>query len=576
MADDDDKPESGDDPWAGLGGEESPDLAGGFSFSFDDEPAASPEVEPIAADAADATADADPFAEAISAGGSDDPFADAIAAGSADEPFAAAGEPAADDAAIDDWLTGGDDAAAAAAAISAAGGIDDEPAEAAEGEEIDFAAGGSGVEIGTGTSGIVSASGIDAFGSGGEAADPFAAFGDDVAAEADPAFTPESSSADDNAAEADPFATMGVAGTAAAAAAVGGATTGKRSGKGGKRSPPRRKQPSMIGQLLGVILGGAMAIPITFAILIWGFGKDPFDIAPMLPDSVAFLLPAKFRNGGVVPPDAIDVAGLPSIDDAIAGPPGGGLPTPDAADAGATEPAAEPVIPAEPSPTDVAAVDPPTTADVADAGEDPLMKLLDEGPAKEPPPPPEPEPLDLTDLEAAINAAGAALEAVAAVDDPADPVRRKLLAKWYKSLAKYAEELAALESQAAETGRPFGPAAERAAAIRGGLADHPQLLESLGVLARDWIAYAKRPSDGLVMPGTFVAARRLGPYWRSQIALPETDRKPATEMTVLTRAEPAVAPGDAVVVTGLAVDGDTVWAVEVRAAAADTTAVPGL
>ena len=40
---DDDKPESSDDPWAGLEAEPLPDLAGDFSFSFDDAPAADAE-----------------------------------------------------------------------------------------------------------------------------------------------------------------------------------------------------------------------------------------------------------------------------------------------------------------------------------------------------------------------------------------------------------------------------------------------------------------------------------------------------------------------------------------------------
>lgn len=564
MADDDEKSGAGDDPWAGLGGDESPDLAGGFSFSFDEESTAEPTAESAAA--------ADPMgAEADDI----DPFAEAIAAGAVEEPAARPAEgtePADDDAAIGDWLSGADDSESAGSMVASGVG-EDEPVEA--GTDVDFAASGSGVEIGTGTSGIVSASGIDAFGAGDDGVDPFAAFGSDAETEVggEPvAFASETTDGGETeTGDEDPFAAMGTAGAAVAA----GAAAGAKRAKPGRRPAPRRKQPSVIGQLVGVILGGAMAIPITFAILIWGFGKDPFNLTPMVPDSLAFLLPAKFRAGGPTAPDAIDVAGLPSIDDAIGGSGGTADAVPKIDDAAepVTEPSGDEQTPAGPPVTDVVAVDPPAAADEGTV-DDPLMNLLDESPApSSPPAPPEPEPLDLTDLDTAISAAGAALEAVAAVDDPADPVRRKLMARWYKSLATYAEELAALESQAAETGRPFGPAAERADTIRGGLADHPHLLQSLGGLARDWIAYSKRPSDGLVMPGTFVAARRVGPYWRSQVELPAVDKKPALEMTVLTRTEPAVAPGDPVVVTGLAVDGDTVWAVEVRTAAADR---PGL
>jgi hypothetical protein len=203
------------------------------------------------------------------------------------------------------------------------------------------------------------------------------------------------------------------------------------------------------------------------------------------------------------------------------------------------------------------------------------MDLLDEpAPAATPAlavapaPPPEPEPLDLAKLRVAIADAQAALEAAAAVDDPSDPVRRRLLAKWYLALAGYAEELAALERLAAETGRPFEPAEEQAAAIRAGLANHPQLVAELSRLTREWIAYAKRSRDGVVMPATFVLAGRVGPYWRSQVTLAATDKLPERQMVVLTRTEPTVAPGEEVVIVGLAVDDDVVWATELRPAAA--------
>jgi hypothetical protein len=46
-------------------------------------------------------------------------------------------------------------------------------------------------------------------------------------------------------------------------------------------------------------------------------------------------------------------------------------------------------------------------------------------------------------------------------------------------------------------------------------------------------------------------------------------------MVVLTRTEPSVAPGDEVVITGLAVDDNVVWASELKPAAAGT-GFPGL
>lgn len=684
MAYDDDKSPAGDDPWAGLEADSQPGSEPDFTFSFDDDAAADDQAlnelmaeEPAAEQpVASEPPVADPFAEesqaeelvaeAIGFGAPDaaldaagdaaldallddgleaaaDPALDSLLAAEAPQEDDDAGHPdvipAADvfagaasegpaDADIDDWLNGPADAEATASSVLGSG-VFHEPNDDG-GEFPDFGAGESSVNIGTGTSGIASPSGIAAlsgnemFGesepaSAGDEIDPFAGLtaegGDDwPAMEAGDApeiagATGDASDGDDMfsfmgqtdsaeghaaAAEADlPADTEATAddfasgfGVGAGAAVAGGAAATAAGGDDAKRgptpkkrpAPPRKKKPSVIGQLVGVVLGGAMAIPVTMAILIWGFGRDPFNLTPMLPDSVAFLLPAKFRPAG-----SSTIPNAPSLDDIVGTPAGndGEAALPNAADLTTTEP---PTSPVEPEPTDVAVVDPAAPPAAGESADDPLMNLLDETgtspppapPAPvEPPAPPEPEPLDLEKLGAAVAEATAALEAVAAVEDPADPVRKRLLAKWYRSLAGYAEELAALERLATETSRPFEPAIEQADAIRAGLADHPQLLAELSRLTRDWIAYAKRPSDGVVTPATFVGARRVGPYWRSQVSLAATDTKPAFEMVVLTRTEPSVAPGDEVVITGLAVDDNVVWASELKPAAA-RTGFPGL
>lgn len=621
MAHDDEKPDTGDDPWAGLEAGGTSELEGDFSFSFDDEPA--PETaggvpaeqtagEPAATadtpelplgDMSGAEADAGAWTDA-DAGSTADLFADALAAeGDQTDDVTARG--AVEDAAIDDWLS--DDAAASSVLsfdVSAQAAVEG-------GDSASIASAGSSVELGTGTSGILSPSGIEPAddsapdGAASEEIDPFADLSaEEAAGVADEmfAFAAESAAVDEFAPDATPgsddaeapaadgsdaFAAVGATALAGQALAAGDGQPAKK----GKRQPaPRRKQPSVIGQLAGVVFGGALAIPITLAILLWGLGKDPFGIAAKVPDSLSFLLPPALRPAARLGTDAIDLATAPSLDAVLgeagtdaaasAGPPDAAdLAGPDAA--AEPEPAVEPEpLPDEPATSDLAAVTPAPGDGQAGSGEDPLMDLLAEGdadaPAVEPPPPPAPEPLDLTELDAAVADATAALEAAAAVDDPSDPVRRRLLAKWYRALAGYAERLVGLESLAIETGRPFEPATDRATAVRAGLAEHPRLLEELGVLSRDWIDYAKRPSDGVVMPATFVAARRAGPYWRSQVNLPATGKRPAVEMVVLTRTEPAVAPGDAVVVTGLAIDDDVVWAVDVRPAAVDASGFPGL
>jgi hypothetical protein len=680
MAYDDDKSPAGDDPWAGLEADSQPGSEPDFTFSFDDDAAADGQAlnelmaeEPAAEQpVASEPPVADPFAEesqaeelvaeAIGFGAADaalDPAGDAALDALLDDGLEAAADPALDsllaaeapqedddaghpdvipaadvfagaaaegpaDADIDDWLNEPANAEASASSVLGSSVFHQSPEEG--GEMPDFAAGESTVNIGTGTSGIVSPSGIaalsgnDMFGepeppAAGEEIDPFAGLtaegGDDwPAMEAGEA--PESAGATAAASDSDDmFSFMGQAdsaddqeaaleaglpaeatvdefasgfGLGAGAAVAGGAAATAAAGDDAKRgptvkkrpAPPRKKKPSVIGQLVGVVLGGAMAIPVTMAILIWGFGRDPFNLTPMLPDSVAFLLPAKFRPAG-----SSTIPNAPSLDDIVGTPAGndGEAALPNAADLTTTEP---PTSPVEPEPTDVAVVDPAAPPAAGESADDPLMNLLDEtgtatpSPAAvEPPAPPEPEPLDLEKLGAVVAESTAALEAVAAVEDPADPVRKRLLAKWYRSLAGYAEELAALERLATETSRPFEPAIEQGDAIRAGLADHPQLLAELSRLTRDWIAYAKRPSDGVVTPATFVGARRVGPYWRSQVSLAATDTKPAFEMVVLTRTEPSVAPGDEVVITGLAVDDNVVWASELKAAAAGT-GFPGL
>jgi hypothetical protein len=600
MAHDDEKPETGDDPWASLESEGIPELGADFSFSFEDQAVEADEgdAEGLVAEDADAAID-DVLDGGLEAeadrllGSLSDPASEMLPRGpeatGADEPafqeMSDSGAAAAADAEIDDWLSGASDGEAVASSVVATGAFAE--AEDAAGEFPDFMAGDSSVTIGTGTSGIISPSGIDAAGdhepaTAGDEADPFAGLAAEPMdwAAAEPPIP--AGDADGDAAEREPaddfsgaFDVVGaaVAGGAAVAAASG---EPKRSpGKATRPAPPRKKQPSMVGQMIGVVLGGAMAIPITLAILIWGFGKDPFNLTPMLPESVAFLLPQQFRPSAGLPK-------FPSFDIPVSTPPAARDETVD--DGEAALPSADDLVGAqpEPAPSDLARNEAAEPVVAGEPAADPAMALLDEpapaatsAVAAAPAPPLEPEPLDLAKLGAAIADAQAALEAVAAIDDPSDPVRRRLLAKWYLSLAGYAEELAAVERLAAETGRPFDPAAEQGEAIRAGLANHPQLRTELSRLTREWIAYAKRSRDGVVMPATFVLAGRVGPYWRSQVTLAATEKLPAREMVVLTRAEPSVAPGDEVVIVGLTVDDDVVWASELRPAAVGS-GVPGL
>jgi hypothetical protein len=512
-------------------------------------------------------------------------------------------DPAADDAAqadddaIGDWLDE-PEAESAAPGLSVFSSDDDESNDAGGIDPtVDLLSEQSSVQIGTGSSGIASPSSIEAFGSGAGTEDdggPFAALGGDEAAEADPwaALNDEGvessveadagmpafadSGNDAIAAESDPepeveafaFVTadepadetenVGLAATAAAAAPRTPVKKASRS------AAPRKKKPSMVGQLVGVVFGGLMSFPIVLGILWWGLGKDPLQVAPLVPDSLGFVLPAKLRSGAQFA--AAGVATARSLDDVLRTAAGSGE-MPADEDLAMNDPEPEPDLPVEdlldPTASDLVEADPlPARGD--DEDDDPLMALLKEDAATPvdpgPPPVPEPEPLDTAGLEAAAEQALAALAAVKAAEDLNNPVGRKLLVNWYRNLAAYAQELAMLERVAADTGRPLSELPSSVEAVPQSIADLPEMFEPLARLTRDWLAFKRRPSDGVLAPATFVAARQVGPYWRTEVALGDTP------LVVLARAEPAAVPGETVLVTGLVIDEGVLWATEVRPA----------
>jgi hypothetical protein len=361
----------------------------------------------------------------------------------------------------------------------------------------------------------------------------------------------------------------------AAEAAVPAAVAATKAARKASPKPVKKKATQGgIGQMIGVVLGGLMALPITYAILVWGFQKDPFKLTKMVPPDVAFLLPQKFQPGFKRQATSLPMptAGS-SLDD---------LPTvPPATDAAATgtEPAApsdgEPLVP-EGDGGDAATAD-AVLADVARSADKPPADdagaadaaLIDEtaaepAPASIPALPPAPEPLDLSGLAAAVKTADSAVDALLAVEDPTDPVRRKLLVGWYKTLAKVGEELTMLETVAADTGRPLKQTPEALAALQGKIAGSRQLVDDLGTLGRMWLSSQKRPADGVVLLGTFGSTRKVGPYWYTLVSLPEAEGAAAREVSIISRSEPTASEGDRVVATGVLFSGDIVWAADCR------------
>ncbi|MCX7430425.1 MAG: hypothetical protein NTY17_05400 [Planctomycetia bacterium] len=124
----------------------------------------------------------------------------------------------------------------------------------------------------------------------------------------------------------------------------------------GDRPAAAKKKGSGFGQMVGVVLGGLMALPITYAILIWGFQKDPFKLGKQVPSQLAFLLPEKLQPGYQRPRKAgagpnLDAApsldDLPSADEPMPTTPDPAATT--AAESAESEPT-EPTKPAEPTP----------------------------------------------------------------------------------------------------------------------------------------------------------------------------------------------------------------------------------
>jgi hypothetical protein len=588
MAMDDEKRDDPEELWSEIDGVDLPELAADVSLPPDDE-------EPV-------------------------PSAAAGSESNGPEASSAAAEPgAAGDSDIDAWLNDfGDEPRPALSVFQ-------EEESGAFAEEGDHALiDRSAVEIGTGQSGVATPSsleaGSDPFGDLRSGLDPdespdFSMF---VEAENGPAVEEGASDAgegvDWTAAEAtdaafafedvvEPKAASGPAGHAAAT----GATPLPE--EVSTAAGPRKK--SGLGGLIGIVAGGLLAIPLTLGILLWGLGRDPFGLANLLPQSLGFLVPAELRPAGFEPPVAmtvaeplrqldgpaaaepvlVDAAVVP--DEASAAAVGGSdaEPLADVADAtgmadGGTDEALTALEPAEPPAAaavagldavmdDAAIVEPDPLGTVPVIEPDPaaLLAILEPRDAgvpvaSEQPPAmePEPEPLDVSELVTTAADAVAATEAVALAGESAAPSSRQLV-DWYRALATYAESLARLEREAVESGRSLDEASASVADVTDGIGSRPEIHALLARLSRDWIGYARRPSDGVVIPARFLGARPVGPFWRSEVRIGDTEGRPDLDLVVVTRAEPDVAADAIVVITGLSLDDDVIWAADIRSAA---------
>lgn len=364
----------------------------------------------------------------------------------------------------------------------------------------------------------------------------------------------------------------------------------------------RRPAGERIGRIVGILFGAALAFPVVFGILlglVWLGGPDTLGIRGALPQSLGFLLPpppAPVPGAAATGPTAAADAGDLSLDDVA------GMVARTVDDEPATDPAEPATDIREPlaDAGDRATGDASHAAGVADVSPtaagpaeplaasetiDPLASrdMADDhglGGAAEAASRPLPPAftLDTTALDAAAARAAAAL-AVVTVDDEfvGLPAKRRLSA-WYRALARVGEELVVLEEAAAVAGRPLASTPRAVVAVHDDIAVQPRLADELGRLGRMWIEASSRDSDGIVVAGVFVGARRLGPWWISTLDLATADGT-TRPVSVVSRSVPAVAAGERIVVTGLLVDGGVVWAGDVRPvrpreSAADPFAVP--
>ena len=409
----------------------------------------------------------------------------------------------------------------------------------------------------------------------------------------------------------------------AAVAAAGAAVAAAK--PGAKPSSPRKKGGGL-GQMVGVVLGGLMALPITYAILIWGFHKDPFKFGKKAPPQLAFLLPQKLQPGYKPPrkeePVPPGLKGAPSLDDLptvhesavqeadqpaemdVAQPA-----TQQPADETADEPMAvadtaaepaealnpfastEPAESAEPAesgePTDPATE--PASESVADAGaSSPAMAsasglgalppsdalpgldaLLADADAPAVPAPAVAAaalpPLDLSGVDAAAEQAAQAFEAMEANSDPADPARDRLLVGWYKRLAQLGEELVSLETIAADSGRPLSQTPAAAAALFERICSSDAAVEDLERLGRMWLTKQKQRADGVALLATLEGSRQVGPYWSTRAFVSGANADGTDRsIAIISRLPPPADAGARVVVSGVMFDGDAVWAADVR------------
>jgi hypothetical protein len=169
----------------------------------------------------------------------------------------------------------------------------------------------------------------------------------------------------------------------------------------------------------------------------------------------------------------------------------------------------------------------------------------------------------------AAERARQAFDAVGDVTDPFSPDRDRLLVAWYKKLARLSEELVRLETTAADSGRPLSPTPAVAADLLDRISVNETAVSDLDRLGGMWLTAQKRRADGISLVVTLGPSRQVGPYWstRGVVAGAQADGTDRS-LSIISRLAPPADTGDRVVVSGVMVEGDAVWAADMRPVAA--------
>ncbi len=347
-------------------------------------------------------------------------------------------------------------------------------------------------------------------------------------------------------------------------------------------SRPSPSRGGGIGQIVGVVLGGLLAIPVTLAILLWGFHRDPLGVAKGVPEGMRFLLPKSVRRTVEPRPTPVASSSLDEIASSAAeslrtpaaagmgDPPPGTVVVPPPADSPAVESGAfvasesgEPVaVPSQ-------GMDRPGAEEASITIDAPAVPEL--GPDSTPSPLVTPAP-DFGPLDGAVERALVATENLGRLDPAGAPqVREQGLVAWYRSLAEAADLLAVAENEAFERGGDPAEALRRYDALAMRLAS--ERVADIADLGEMWLAAARRPSEGAVLVGTLEDSRAAGPWRCGRLSVRGSG--PRT-MVFFTRALEGVDSGDDVIVTGVLGDASAMWASDVRRLAAPASrAEPG-